>query len=521
MGHDLSDQQLLRLSELVAERLGLHFPPDRWRDLASGVRAAAQSLGYADAAACAHGLLSARLTRREIELLAAALTVGETYFFRDRSTLNVIGERILPELIRARRGTSQSLRIWSAGCCTGEEAYSLAILIDRILPDASQWQVTILGTDVNAGFVQRAREAIFGEWSFRDVPPWLKQGYFRALEARRFELAPRIRAKVTFSHLNLAEDFYPSPTSNTNAMDIILCRNVLMYFEPQRARDVVERLYRSLVPGGWLLVGPAETSATLFSQFRPVQFEGATLYSRDREPTTSTRATSWPEWATLPEPVHGPTSASWNAAAHSTRVPMTATQSGTDASTLLLHLEAPLLQALSATAPVPDEVAAHGAALKLYQLGNYRGAVRQLEAMGVPSGPGAKHAELLARSYANLGELGDAKRWAERALEADTLNAGMHYLRALILQEQDSIDEARACLKRALYLSPQFVLAHVALGNLARRAGRRQEADRYFTNALELLEHYADHEVLPDSDGLAVGLLRQTIRSVVPVKGAA
>lgn len=267
MDHGLPEQLLFDLSECVAGQMGLHFPRERWRELESGIRSAARELGIAEVTSWARSLLATPLTKHQVEILASEFTIGETYFLRDKRGFEIIGERVLPELIRARRGIGQRLRIWSAGCCTGEEPYSIAILLDRALPDLSDWQVTILATDINPRFLQKAAEGVFSEWSFRDAPVWLKERYFQPVTGRRYAILPRIRERVAFAYLNLADDVYPSLAGNTNAMDLILCRNVLMYFVPERAEKVVDNFCRSLVEGGWLVVSAVEISSRLFSRF--------------------------------------------------------------------------------------------------------------------------------------------------------------------------------------------------------------------------------------------------------------
>ena len=272
MTQDLPAPLLSQLSEFVAGHMGLYFPPERWRDLERGIRSAARESDAADIKAYAEWLLSAPLDKARIETLAGELTVGETYFFRENRSFEILGERILPELIRARQGGEQRLRVWSAGCCTGEEAYSIAILLDRVLPAPRQWHVTILATDINPRFLKKAAEGVYGEWSFRNPPAWLKGSYFKPAGAHRYEILPRIKEMVTFAYLNLAEDVYPSLSNNTNAMDLIFCRNVLMYFAPDRVRKVIHNFHRSLLDGGRLIVSPAETSAQLFSQFESIPF---------------------------------------------------------------------------------------------------------------------------------------------------------------------------------------------------------------------------------------------------------
>ncbi|MBI4458741.1 MAG: protein-glutamate O-methyltransferase CheR, partial [Acidobacteria bacterium] len=243
----MTESVLPLLSDFVAGQMGLHFPPERWRDLERGIGSAAREFGFSDADSFAQWLLTSPLTRNRVEVLASHLTVGETYFFRDRRAFELLEDQILPELIRSRRGTEQRLRIWSAGCATGEEPYSIAILLHKLIADLERWNITLLATDINPRFLHKARSGEYGEWSFRDAPHWLRERYFKKTEGDRFRIAPFIQKLVLFSHLNLAEDAYPSLSNDTNAIDVIFCRNVLMYFTPERQKRVAENFHRTLV----------------------------------------------------------------------------------------------------------------------------------------------------------------------------------------------------------------------------------------------------------------------------------
>jgi chemotaxis protein methyltransferase CheR len=222
--------------------MGLHFPRERWRDMERGIAAASRESGYAETEAFSHWLLSAPLTRPRIEGLASHLTVGETYFFRERESLDVLEQQLLPELLRARGRSERHLRIWSAGCCTGEEPYSIAMMIDRLIPDSENRNLTILATDINTHALRKAARGVFGAWSFRDTPGWLKERYFTRRQDGRFEIQPRLRRMVSFSYLNLAEDTYPSLVNGTNAMDVILCRNAVFHRGPLHQSSVTARL---------------------------------------------------------------------------------------------------------------------------------------------------------------------------------------------------------------------------------------------------------------------------------------
>ena len=284
---EVREAQWSQLSNLIAERMGLHFPRERWDDLQRGLAGAAQEFGFADAAACVGWLMSAPPTKAQIEVLASHLTIGETYFYRDKQTLEALAQNILPDLIRARRGREQRLRFWSAACCSGEEPYSLAILLHRLLPDLADWRVTITATDINPRFLHKAVAGIYGEWSFRNAPPWLKERYFDRTADGRYAIVPEIGKMVTFAHLNLVEDVYPSLATDTNAMDLIFCRNVMMYFTPPQMGKLLGNLHHALVDGGWLAVSPSEASHALFPQFVSVNFPGAIFYQKsDATPGT-------------------------------------------------------------------------------------------------------------------------------------------------------------------------------------------------------------------------------------------
>jgi len=459
MRRALPDPILAGVSGFVAARMGLHFPPERWRDLERGIGAAAREFALPDAETCARTLLSAPLTHTQIEILASHLTVGETYFFRETKSFEALEEHILPQLLRARRGAEQRLRIWSAGCCTGEEPYSVAMLLERLIPDAEAWNLTILATDINPRFLRKAAEGVYGEWSFRGTPDWIRERYFKARRDGRYELQPRIRKRVTFSHLNLADDVYPSLASNTNAMDVILCRNVLMYFTGERALQVAANFHRSLVGGGWLIVSPTETSTALFSPLSPVQFPGAVLYRKAGgaapPPAAIAHEPPAPRISFAPEPV-----------APQAELP-----------------EAPVAVEAGAAPPrTPDD-------------------------------PG--ELARAARLCADQGRLGEAIEWCEKAIGADKLNPAHYYLLATVRQEHGQADAAAQSLTRALYLDADFALAHFALGNLRLSQGRRREAERHFTNTLAVLRARAQDEALPESDGLTAGRLAEIVASLL------
>lgn len=501
----VSDAKWSQLSQFIAQMMGLHFPPERSADLQRGVAKAARELGFEDTVTCVDQLLSVPPTDAQIEVLASHLTVGETYFFREKKTFEVLAAEVLPEIIRSRRGREQRLRLWSAACCTGEEAYSLAILLREALPDYAEWHVTITATDINGRFLHKAAAGIYGEWSFRDRPASFRESYFNRTPDGRYLIRPEIWKLVNFARLNLVEDVYPSLATDTNAMDVIFCRNVLMYFTPPQVQSVIRKLHHALAEGGWLVVSPSEASNALFPQFVTVNFPGVILYQKSE---TKLRARqSW-----MPSPLVE--SATFVAHPFETSSPWTP--------------QAPVaLPAEIAPAPPPQEPArpemlptARALAETLYRQGRYAEAADALVASLARCTPDPQAYSLLARALANQGELTDALAWCDRWIAAAKLDPAAHYVRAVVLLERGEPESARASFQRVLYLQPDFVLAHFALGNLARSEGRTEEADRHFGNALRLLSRYQPGDALPESEGLTAGRLTETITAMTELETA-
>jgi chemotaxis protein methyltransferase CheR len=445
--------------------------------------------------------LSAPLTKAQLQVLASHLTVGETYFFREKKTFDVLTERVFPELIRSKWSRESRLRIWSAACCTGEEPYSLAILLHQIIPDLPDWHVTILATDINERFLRKAAAGVYGEWSFRESPACFKERYFQRDGDRRYSILPEIKKRVTFAHLNLVEDVYPSLATDTNAMDVIFCRNVLMYFTLPQIRKVVRNLRHALVDGGWLIVSPSEASQALFSGFVAMNFPGVILYQKSdakvqaKQPWTPAPHSGIAEFTTPAFEALSPWTPPMPAALPTEPVP------------------APPPEEPVQSEPMPPPLTV---ATSFYQQGGYaKAADTLLVSVTATAAPDPQTFSLLARALANQGKLSDALAWCDRWVAADKLDSSGHYLRAVVLQELGDNEQARRSLQRALYLNPDFVLAHFALANLARCRDQITEAEKHFATALNLLRDCQPGDLLPESDGLTAGRLTEIISSIM------
>jgi len=498
----ISEVLLEQFSKFVAERMGLSFPRERWSDLERGIRSAAKELGFQETESFLQYVLSSPLPTDQLEILASNLTVGETYFYREKKAFEAIEEHILPELLRSPRGEERHLRIWSAGCCTGEEPYSIAIALSKAIADLKDWNITILATDINPRFLKIASQATYSEWSFRDAPRWLKDKYLTRVKDGHYEIISHIKKMVTFSHLNLAEDVYPSLLNNTNAMDIIFCRNVLMYFTPEQRIKVIQNLYNSLADGGWLIVSSIETLPVMYSQFTTVNFRGLTVYGKNL---------SLQPW--YPAPDFG---IKLDLKLDTLNLKLSPTK---PEPVFTAHLEPlPSLEAETMKPAVVQPIA-YDAALALYGKGLYTEVTEKLLSLLYSGQADSRAASLLARAYANQGKLVDALEWCVKAAVSDKLNPGLYYLQATILEEQGKGEAAAASLKQALYLDQDFILAHFTLGNLFLRQGKLKQADKHFENAASLLKTYPREAIIPESEGITAGRLMDIINSTRYVEG--
>ena len=412
--------------ELVAHRLGLRFAEDRHAEMDRTFLETAPSSGQRALEAWLAGLASRPLADPAWKRLIARLTIGETYFWRDHACFEALERHVLPDLIAARR-SRRALRVWSAACSTGEEPYSLAILLDRLLLDRAAWNLTVLATDLNPAALATARRGLYRPWALREIPTVVRERYFRGRGARGIEVDPEIRRMVRFETANLAERFPPALIGG--AMDLIVCRNALMYLTPESARRAVAHLREALAEDGWLVVAPAEASAEAFRPLRPVNFTGAIFFRAGGAPDKP--AQTGPAATVQPRRTEGRERQPRSRPARSGSVP-------------------------PARRP-PD-----------------------------PESP----AELKSRAQAlaDRGSLDEARRLCRQALAADRLDAGAYRLLAAIEQERGRVVAAMEALRRALYLDPDASEAHLALGRLLLARGERRSALRHLATA-ERLRH--------------------------------
>ena len=282
----LSRQTFNRLRDLVREHAGIDFPDEKRYLLESRVKPRLLAQDVPDFETYADRLEQG--DTREIARLVNAVTINETAFFRHPSQFEALEDTILPELVRLhQQERSGPMRLWSAACSAGDEAYSLAILIrETIEPRHPRMDYEIVGTDIDTAVLEEARAGRYRKRSVRNVPPAYLRDYFdRSGEA--FVVDPAIRDMVEFRPLNLTD---AQDMRRMRNFDLIMCANVLIYFNETSKKDVLQGLYRSLRPGGYLFVGGSEALGELDVPLEPVRHEGALAYRRPTNGSVSSRA---------------------------------------------------------------------------------------------------------------------------------------------------------------------------------------------------------------------------------------
>ena len=494
-------------ARFIARTMGLHFSSERLPELEHKMAALARDAGSPDLGQYLLRLMSEPLSQELKDTLASTLTIGETYFLRDPRSYQVLVEEVLPQLIAARRTTDRTLRIWSAGCSTGEEPYSIAILLSRIIPDLANWKITVLASDINPQALERGRLGIYSKWSFRNAPSWL-MSYFTELEDGRFEITPRIREMVQFRHVNLADEGVFGGSDGTGEMDIIFCRNVMIYFHAAQIQQTVARFHAALKETGWLFVGPTEVEPDTYQGFSCRQYDGAFVLCKGaaQQEGNGTSCLVNVRQQAKAEPAEIPA-----AALHSDKLELSAVHTSAapaPASGSASPDESQSGQSLTRPKSRYDEAAA------LYQAGHYEQAADRALS-GVDDGhEQADTLALGARAYANIGRLEEARECCDKAIACDRLNPHNHYLLSIILEQQGDAAGAVESLKHALFIDHDYLLAYFALGNLSRQCGEHRESERCFTNALRLLERRDPHEVLTEAEGMTAGRLAEIIRAM-------
>jgi chemotaxis protein methyltransferase CheR len=441
----------------IAARFGLNFDDTRLSWLSEILSRRAGTAGvenYVD-----------RLTPDAASALAQELTVGETFFFRNTAQFEAVREHVIAERLRVA-GPTQPLSILSAGCSSGEEPYSIAMLLREALP--ADAPMAIRAIDLNPVALEKAAVARYGTWALRETSPERLARWFRPYRGE-MEVDPVIRAMVTFDLRNLADP--GADIWRPAAYDVVFCRNVIMYLTPEVQRAVVARIARSLKPGGYLFLGHAESLRSLSHGFHLVHTNG-TFYYRLR----AAASVDEPDEIVLTP-----------ARAQAPRVATEWHQSIAQATGRVEQLaasapEAPEFSSLPAASPDP---AADIAALVMAE--HFAEALARIAALPPAAAADPAIEMLEALLFVHTGRPMAASEACRRILARDEFEPGANYLLGLCLEEAGDAGSALQHYDAAIHLDPTFAMAVLRRGLLARKLGNPAEARADFDQARELI----------------------------------
>ena len=401
----------------------------------------------------------------ELDALTRELTVGETYFLRHVEQFQALTETVVDQRMAAP-GRVGGMRLLSAGCATGEEAYSLAIAMQQTSAAAS---CSVLGVDINPASLARARVGRYTTWSLRAVPKPVQQRWFTAV-GDELDVVPRIRRMVQFERCNFAEE--QPELWRPDTFDVVFCRNVLMYLTPEVMARAVHRILGALAPGGYLFLGSAETLRGIESDFELREGHGAFYYQKPAQPKTSASPGSpRARTATRPAPL-----------------PVATTAVRDDVPVEEVHLE------VRPEIDDPQHTGVDGA-LELIRQERFHEALAAI--VDVPAS--AENTLLRAALLTHTGDVEAAEATCGPLLapgETSGVQAGAHALLAIRHEAGGDLPAAIEHALSAVRLDPDFAMPHVQLGRLARRIGDLAAAQREFSTAAAQLPHESDRRIL-------------------------
>jgi len=404
----------------------------------------------------------------ECAALAREVTVGETYFFRNSQQFDALVDIAPPDRMRANVATRR-LRLLSAGCASGEEAYSLAIAL-RETVGIIGWEVSLRAIDINPGALEKAAGARYSSWALRETPPRTRERWFHAA-GRDFVLDPEIRAAVRFDERNLAVD--DAELWQPESLDVVFCRNVIMYFAPERAQALIGRIARALQPGGYLFLGHAETLRGLSEDFHLRHTHDTFYYQRKEEARPAP-----------PPPI-----------TRSRRDAVNDTQPvADDAWVDMIRDASERVAALAAGSSQPQERQTREpppnliGVLDLLKREQFADALNLLRSSAQGDNQDPDRLLLEATLLANCRLLPAAEDACRLLLSIDELNAGAYYVLALCRESVGDSVGAAEHDRVAAYLDPCFAMPRLHLGLLARRAREQDVAQRELALASVLLK---------------------------------
>lgn len=461
-----------KFRQYIESRTGIYIDDGKQNSFKISLDARIRILGIKDYDTYYSLITTNAIGKKEFDELLNLILIKETFFFRDDRQLNVLTKNILPELIERKK--EKEIKIWSAGCATGEEPYSIAMAImESHLPD--DINVSIYATDISAGALKRAKEGIYNKSSMRAVDKEMINKYFTHKDGQYF-LNDRVKQRIRFDTINLIEPFFPR---ETDPVDIVFCKNVIIYFRLDTVKKVIRRFYNALADGGCLFVGHSESLWQISDDFELEEISGIFFYRKDgKNKMMSVKKWSQQKEKTvnIMDPTYQrlPSSLVKKTARHITLTPQVVREKASQQHVGMMHKKDVSKWMMKGVPPA--------------EVDNYESILEDIEEV-LQDDPKNANIHLLAgKIYANMGLYDKALKKGMDVLEVNDLSDNAYLLIGSIYYKTGEKEKAASSFKKAIYLDDTSLLAHYYLGNLYKDAGFIEQAVNEYKHVIRIFE---------------------------------
>lgn len=475
MDTQVDDTKITEISSHLIKYYGLTFSGSRLIDLNNAILQTAEKLNLTHNS-LADKILGSISQNEEFNILLDNLQINETYFFREEKILNLLSKIAIPS------SNNPACNIWSVGCSTGEEPYSILMFLIESFTSSIQENIDLLATDINLHSMEKALKGKYTPWSFRNTTSERQEKFFKR-EGDQFQIKENLVQHVKFRVHNLQTDSYPSIVNGTNAKDVILCRNVLIYFDKESRDRIISKLSDCLIPGGYLFLGLTESSFVNNQNLERI-IEKDIVYFRRKESSTSTPNKT---------------------------IRMISKNQGT--------------QFNIPTTQTEDDIFTNSNAHQqniwqtYYDVGEYEQCINEIiendsspvEKFNLDKKKNRVKFEYLINSLVNLNK---TKQAIEHCLEHQEVNKESPYfylLLANLFVHSDNNESAIDNLTKAIYIDKDYIPAHLLLGRIYFSQNEKGLSDNHYRTALALLNKYDDEQIIDSSTGFSAKIIRETI----------
>ncbi|MGA2915923.1 MAG: CheR family methyltransferase [Sedimentisphaerales bacterium] len=503
----LSESEFELFQKLLIEESGLYFDKDKVDSLCPALWERIQKREYHSYEEYYNLLRFNPDGKLELRNLFDLITIGETYFFRNEPQFEALMKYVLPEIVQAKMySMDKSIKIWSAGCSRGTEPYSIAIAIMEAFPSYGSWNISILGTDINRDALIRAKEAVYSERDIGHLPEGCLDKYFKKT-GKDYILNENVKKLVRFEYYNLAKG--PFTQEGMQNLDIIFCRNVIIYFNSQTINQVINHFYGSLRPDGYLFLGHAENLWQIPNKFTTIEFPNTFLYKKVLHP--------------IKEKVIEPFMAIPDINLEElSPIKKTDIDAGffTEKTKPSPTEKTKQPEKFAKSELKEDIESLHQKAITLLNEKHYQDALLLFDKIITWDKNCIRAYFAKATILANQAKYNEAMAELKKIIEVDNLHGQAYYLSGVLAYKIGNLKEAEAQFKKVIYIDPDIVLAYYNLGNIYLYQKKFKQADKEFNNAVRLLEKRPKEErVRFCEDFTAEFLLRACRNSLAKIQG--